>query len=540
MDVQQKNAQTEAVRQIQEQVKTLVTQEEKDLAAQAAKQKNTGTPALPIWEDPKKIKNCLQRNELGDAEVFKILNRGQLVYVKSKGEWARFNGIHWEYDKWGDAEASVDQVAEIYTAEARRLSKLISEADSKGEDPTSLKNYQKELSARAKAMRTKNRVHNVLFFAHNSKEPLAIDGSEIDQKPWLVPCKNCVINLRTGEGEPGRWGDFLFTALLGEFKPEAECPTWERVILENRAGNEALADFEKRWNGYTLLGNNRLGHFLVRTGRGRNGKTLEVEQRFKVLGPRSASIRPEMLLDRGGMSNPSAPNPDDADLQGKNLVVASESGDGKKFNEPRVKHLSGNDTISARRPYDKYSISFKPTHVLELLTNHLPRASANDFALWERMLVVEYPISYVTREPLANQNEKRADPGLSEKLDDELPGILAWMVRGCLEYQINGLNPPAAVREAVKEYRKDQDFLGDFLEERCIVGPDYTVSAAAVYEEFTNWYEKNVGKRTPSIAWVGRQLSMRFEKRKEPDVHYYGVGLLDDRNRPLFSDKGVC
>lgn len=136
-------------------------------------------------------------------------------------------------------------------------------------------------------------------------------------------------------------------------------------------------------------------------------------------------------------------------------------------------------------------------------------------------------MSFVDREPEA-ANERRQDKHLKRKLREEASGILAWLVRGCLEYQAQGLNPPPRVKQATAEYRRDEDILADFIDECCVTGEDMSANAKDLYEAFRKWFEENVGKRVWSQIAFGRAMSKKFERRKSGTYWYYGVGLLQE------------
>jgi len=486
-----------------------------------------GGPAPVIDSDF--IMQCLWRNELGDAELFKALYRSDFVFNKSMDRWMQWAGHHWIIDKMDYAMASVEGVAMVYQDEAKRLAGTIRELQGKGDDSKHLEARRKKLNDRVAALRSSRRRKNCVVFAHTSADPLAIDGTEIDQKPWLLPCANGVLNLRTGELEPGRQKDWLLKAspvTWPDAGVDADSELWEQTLDQIFDGNGPLIEFFRRVCGYALVGEVHQSVLIVMTGRGRNGKSLIVEMLSKVLGPLSGAIRSEMLLDQFRIASSSGPTPDIMTLRGLRMAFASETDDGCKISPSRVKWLTGNDTITGRNPHDKYEVQFPPSHTLFLLTNHKPHAPADDFAFWERMKLIPFELSFVDRPP-ENDTERRADPALGRKLEQELPGILAWMVRGCLEWQQIGLDPPAIVKAAVEEYQRDEDSVGDFIEECCITGPDYAVTAAALYDRFEEWWKENVSNRIPKKKRFGQWIGKRFERVKSGGIRYHGIGLLE-------------
>lgn len=487
------------------------------------------------------IIQCLNRNELGDGDLFKALHRDHFVFNKSMDSWLVWHGHNWDIDKLSAfALAAVDDVARVYQDEAKRISKKLRDMDD-GQDTAmaegQMKSYRKLLNRRVEGLRSERRRKNCLKFAYTSEAPLAIEGDEVDQKPWLLPVANGVVNLKTGEIEPGRQLDYLTKASKVEWPErgiESECPHWENFLLEIMDGNAEMVRFLQRLCGMSLVGKVVVGLFIVFSGRGRNGKGTLIETIMDILNKDPGSglagaVRSEMLLDQGRIASSSGPTADIMALRGRRLVTASETDQNCKISPARVKWLTGDDTLSGRSPNDKYEVNFNPTHTLILQTNNDPHAPADDYAFWERMIKIPFNLSFVTREP-ERDFERRADLNLKEKLKSEYPQILAWIVRGCLEFQEIGLKRPAAVKAAVDEYKKEEDIIGDFIAECCIEGDDYSVGATQVYDRFVTWWHVNVSNREPKMRRFGSLFSKRFEKKKSGTVRYVGVGLLADED----------
>ena len=285
--------------------------------------------------------------------------------------------------------------------------------------------------------------------------------------------------------------------------------------------------FLQRVLGYALIGEVRESIIVVLTGIGRNGKSLIVEVLSEIMGPLAGAVRSEMLLDQMRVTSSTGPTPDIMALRGLRLAFASETDDGCRVSPSRVKWLTGKDKLTGRNPHDKYEVQFPPTHTLFLLTNHKPHAPADDFAFWERVLLIPFKLSFVSRRP-QNDFERVADPLLATKLIPEYPGILAWMVRGSLQYLQRGLDPPPVVKEAVEEYQRDEDILADFVDECCVVGEGFQVGATALYDIFERWWKKNVSKNAPKQKRFGSLMGRRFQRKKDGVYKYIGIGLLEN------------
>ena len=163
---------------------------------------------------------------------------------------------------------------------------------------------------------------------------------------------------------------------------------------------------------------------------------------------------------------------------------------------------------------------FEPTWKLWLSTNHRPEVRGTDHAIWRRIRLIPFNVQF------SDSGLHRKDPGMEAKLTAELPGILAWAVRGCLDWQREGLRPPTAVTVATEGYRADMDTLAAFLNECCTINPTAKVRATALYAEYTNWCGRT-GERAASQILFGQRLTERnFERFTSNGVWYRGIDLL--------------
>ena len=175
-----------------------------------------------------------------------------------------------------------------------------------------------------------------------------------------------------------------------------------------------------------------------------------------------------------------------ADLAGARLVVSMEVGEGRALDEELVKQLTGGETLNARRMREDFW-QFTPSHTLWLGCNHRPEIRGSDPAIWRRIKLVPFTVAIP---------EEEQDKALSRKLKEELPGVLAWAVRGCLAYQERGLDVPEDVVEATVGYREEMDVVGAFIDDRCDVGEGKSDEAGDLYKEYVEWCKES-GERYP-------------------------------------------
>lgn len=456
------------------------------------------------------VKAALDAQEYGDAELMAEFYRGKMVYDHAEGAWYLWRGHYWERDK----------VGVVYRAIARKIAPqylhAAAEAQEAGQEDTS-----KKMAARAAALRNKKRMDNVLSLA-SRQEGIALTGDEWDADPWVLGCGNGVIDLRSGKIRPGRPEDYIRAHSPVLWDQYATCPTWQRFMSEVFGGDADLVAFMRRLLGYSITGLTREHVFPVLWGEGRNGKSTMLETLADVLGNDIAtSSQADALMDasRGG----DGPKPFIWSLRGKRLVWASESNEGRRINEGLVKQLTGGDRLNVRTLHSK-PVEFMPTHTLLLLTNHKPHINADGSAIWDRVYLIPYTQRFIDQ-PQA-ENEHKRDPDLREKLQAELPGILTWLVRGCLEYQTLGLIAPAAIVAATSEYRDEEDTTGMYVQERCILKDGAEVKSSLLYQDYSSWCKEN-GIQPMSITAFGKWIKKRVKARRDGDgVYLEGIGLL--------------
>lgn len=525
-----------------------------DIRAQVAERKHAEELALAEKGDKAdglrltsaKVKQCLQANELGDGSLFAALHQGKYLYNKTVDKWLVWREHHWEYDTMEERYHAVEAVAKAYLEEAYALKEKIdqAQADEKPSEAKKLQELQEEYYKRVKRLRSNNGATACLLYSHRIANPIAVRGDEFDTNPWVMAVQNGVIDLRTGKLRDGRPGDHLVKYAPHDWKGIDEpCPAFEEFLLsaldgdpltgdeERRQHQEQVIAFVRRALGYAITGLSTEHIFLVFNGQGRNGKGVLVETLRHVLGSIAGPIPAEMLLDQGRAATPSGPTPHIMALKGLRIAFASETDEGRRFSPGQVKWYSGGDTLKGRDLNAKDYIDFDPTHLLILLTNNLPHAPGDDFAFWQRLKLIPFHYSFVSEPDPTKRNQKQRDEHLRDKLKQEASGILAWLVRGCLEWQQQGLRPPAQVTQATEEYRISEDTITQFVTDTCDQDPLHQVNATDIYNLFKRWYKVTVSAKPgscPAQKKFGAMLSKQFKRDKVGGTtRYFGLNLKD-------------
>jgi putative DNA primase/helicase len=349
-----------------------------------------------------------------------------------------------------------------------------------------------------------------------SEPGIPILPDQLDRHPMLLNCPNGTVDLLTGTLREPRREDYLTKLCPTEHHPDATCPLWLTTLAKIFKGNDQLIGYVQQLLGYCLTGDVREQIFPIFWGSGANGKSTIINIILAMLGDDYAiKASRDLFLAIKGDKHPTTL----AQLHGKRLVVCVETSDAARLDEALVKEMTGGDPISARRMREDYW-TFYPTHKTILVTNHRPEIRGTDEGIWRRQRLIPFDV----RIPDAEQDKQ-----LSEKLKAELPGILAWCVRGCLEWQKNGLGTPDAVMAATKEYRQDQDVLARFVSECCRQGQrDYAVKSSLLYDAYKKWAERS-GEPPVKLRQFGAAMTEKgFERYTNNGVWYRGVALIDN------------
>ncbi len=440
-----------------------------------------------------------QLSDLGNAERLIAAHGDDLRWIPGLG-WFAWDGRRWQRDE---------------TGEPLRRAKLAVRAILHDAANCDDDDERKATAKWARASEAEPRLRAAVSLAASERRVIA-HAADLDADQWAFNTRAGTIDLRTGELRPHRREDMLTKLAPVAYDPDARCPVWMKFLRTIFADDQELIGYVQRWAGYSLTGSTREQVIALCWGAGSNGKSTLQETLRRALGDYATHTPSSTLLERD--HGDAIPN-DLARLRGARLVTASETGDGRRLDEERVKAITGSDVIAARYMRAEW-FEFAPNFKVWASTNHLPRVRGTDHALWRRIRLIPFSVT------IADEDQDR---DLPDKLTRELPGILAWAVRGCLDWQHNGLGAPTAVTTATHEYRTDMDLIGRFLADCCEVNPTAEVEAATLWSAFCTWAEAN-HERTGTQTTFGRQLTERgFDTTRQAKVRKRrGLTLLPD------------
>ena len=408
-------------------------------------------------------------------------------YVAGWNKWFRFDRKRW----------TVDETRETFSL-ARKLCREAACEINKPE--------------RAKAVASAKTRAAVVSLAGEDRR-LAATIDQWDADPWLLNTPEGVIDLRSGELRPHAATDYMTKITNVAPDPSCPIPLWLKFLDRVTDRNKGLQAYLARMCGYSLTGVTTEHAMFFLHGDGANGKSVLMNTIIHIVGDYHRTAPIETFTATNNEQHPT----ELAMLRGARMVTATETEDGRRWAENRIKTLTGGDRIAARfmrQDFFEYSPQFK----LVISGNHKPGLRSVDEAIRRRVNLLPFTVTIP---------EAERDKELTNKLRAEAPGILAWMIAGCLEWQQIGLAPPEVVIEATKAYLEDEDTIKQWVDDVCIVGEDQWASTADLFASWQEWAERHGEYVIPSRRFVQHLVALGFERHRPNQARgFRGLGLV--------------
>lgn len=312
-----------------------------------------------------------------------------------------------------------------------------------------------------------------------TKGLVTVTEDQLDADPRLFNVQNGTIDLRTGYIEPHDPSDLLTQISPVSADRSAKCPLFKKFLKRITNGDKRLMRYIRKAVGYSLTGETKEQVLFFCYGRsGSNGKSTLLNLVRDMLGDYGRHTPTETLMVKqydNAISN------DQARLAGVRMVTAVETNFNRQLDEAKIKAMTGGEKITARFMRQEF-FEFQPQFKLWLVANDRPRVRGTDSALWRRIRVIPFD---------AQIPEAEKDLDLAQKLRQELPGILAWAVRGCIDWEKEGLIPPPAACQAAKDWSKEADHLKRFVSDELEFDPLNRVAAQPMYKQYSHWCGRN-------------------------------------------------
>lgn len=491
-----------------------------DEAVRTKKQWAFMQPSVPTGTTPDAYTTLVDRTDTGNANLLIAQVNGTLRYVAETKQWLRWTGTRWQLDEHEVfANASALEVAKMYMHEARRL-----EAAGRSD----LAETQAKWAAKC---RNKTTLDAMLVQARKANG-VPISVKELDRDPLLLGVENGVVDLRTGELRPDAREDFITKRCSVRYEPSATAPRWESFIVEitgapipperDAAGEvirstvgqftprPELASYLHKALGYAITGLTKEQKFFIAIGEGSNGKSVVFDTVKSILGPYAFTLPSEAFVAAARGADSERPTALAASLAGTRFVVASETKEGQRLDISVVKNHTGDKEMTARRMREN-PITFAITHKPWLCTNAPPALDHMDPATRGRLHVIPFdrrwnrPGEYDWNPALPD-----GDKDLGGHLEHEAEGILAWLVRGAVLYQREGLKPPQEVVALTRDYVMEQDHFSRWLAglQRCPAREG--TYAAELFSQFAAWCAGEAAAVSPATQ---KAFSTALKKR---------------------------
>ena len=435
--------------------------------------------------------------DAGNSARLSGLAEGKIRYVHAWGKWIVYRDGRWRID---NTDALITEIAKAVPR--HMFSQSIDLAGDAREHMFKWANRSESASAVASMIRLARGIPGVI-----------VDHRDLDSHPWLLNVANGTIDLRTGELGPHDPDHLITCQAPVDYDPDATAPLWEQCI-EQWQPDPAVRGFLQAVIGTAATGD-PVERVFVNLGGGANGKSRFYGAVERVLGHDYAVVPHKSLLV---VQRHDQHDTVKARLFGARMAVASETEAGDRLDEAKLKEITGGDFLEARRMRED-PWQFKPSHTLFLHTNNRPKVRGGDEGIWRRLCLIPWAVTIPPGE---------RDSRLADKLADEGPGILNWIIEGVRRYLDAGLVDPDVVRDATADYRADEDHLGRFIADCCILDPTARVPAGALRTAYERWCD-TMGEQSQSakaIAPLLRAKGLDSAKIGHGNVvNWLGIGL---------------
>ena len=365
-------------------------------------------------------------------------------FVAAWNRWLKWTGTHWVPDDTQQVQDLVRSVCrqsclDLKPAEARRIA----------------------------SARTINAVRGIA----STDRSVAVGVDVWDSHPGILNTPGGTIDLETGEISAAKRDHYLtqITAASAGSVPAI----WVDFLDQITGGDPALLAYLARVCGYCLTGETSEQAFFFFHGDGGNGKSVFIQTIAKALGSYAATAP----LDTFTVNRNNAHPTDLAGLRGKRLVTITETEQGRSWAESRIKSITGGDPIRARFMHRDF-FEFLPSFKLIVVGNHRPQLTSVGAAMRRRLQLVPFAIT-------VPENER--DKNLANKLENNLDGILAWILDGYHDWRSQGLSPPDSVIRASEDYFHDEDLVGQWIQEQCVTGANRSATSRSLFENWSRW-----------------------------------------------------
>ena len=463
-------------------------------------------PATPTSDQPALTVHTFTLGQTDDANAAHLLRLygDHLRYDTTRGRW-----YVWDTTRWAIQPSSGGRAREYAKQSARQLPE-------NGADPKALiKHKRYSLSERG--------ISATLSMAATDPD-IAITSRDLDAHAYELNTPAGIVDLKTGTLHPHDPTKLHTRITTVSPDPDADTTLWDQFLTQTFP-DPAVRDYVQRLAGYSSIGEVRAHILPFAHGTGGNGKGVFLEAMRGVLGDYAGAAPAGFLMATTYQQH----HTELADLEGRRFVICSEVNQRDRFDEARVKQLTGGDTVKARFMRQDF-FEFTPTHHLWLMGNDKPDVEAGGESFWRRLRL----IPFTHKVP-----EDKVIEGLQEKLAREHgAGVLQWIIDGAVTYLDKGLNDPATVMAATHDYAENMDTIGRFIEDSCHLNDQLSVEVSHLRAAYETWCDEQ-GERpktgrafTEQLARHGVKVGRAAPRGSGGRRRYGGIALASREEDP--------
>jgi putative DNA primase/helicase len=431
--------------------------------------------------------------DVGNGHRLIAMHGTNLRYCYAFKKWLVWDQTRWNIDEGEHIQILTHEAMEEFALQAARAN-------------------NESLMKFAAICRRSARIANAIGEA---RPYLEIRSQLLDTNPDLLNFRNGTLDLKTGQLREHRREDYITKMVHYDYRPEAQCPTFMGFLRRITANHPGLVPYLQKAFGYSLTGHTIEKAVFFLHGRGNNGKSTLLSTFRNLLDEYAVLLQVDSLMVRQENNNSQA---DIADLRGARFVMTSETEEGQRLAEGKLKRITqGMGNIKATRKYEN-PIEFPETHKLWIDANHLPIVRGTDNAIWNRLHPVPFDVTILPAEQ---------DKELPAKLLAEAEGILAWAVAGGRRRYQDGLGKPTDVEKAGGAWRAESDQIGRFIEAYCVTVKDAWCPGRKLYGAYKKWAEEAGERVERETDFSKRIVDQGFtRKHRETGTVYEGLGLM--------------
>lgn len=475
-------------------------------------------------------------SDIGEARTFAAVYDGEVCYTEATG-FLRNNEIYWMESRqrpiaamMEHTDAQLEEAGNMIEASYEKLESLgISRGQAMAGGKKLLEAMNSDQADAYAELQSNKSYYAFVMKCRNMKGLKAAmeaampllekQPDELDSNPFLLNTPSCTLNLTEGlSGMQEHNPEDYITKVTAVSPDDVGADIWNDTLNLIFCDDRELIEYVQRIVGMAVIGKVYIEALIIAYGEGRNGKSTFWNAIARVLGSYAGNMSADTLTV-GCKRNV---KPEMAELKGKRLIIAAELEEGMRLNTSVIKQLCSTDAVYAEKKY-KAPFSFIPSHTLVLYTNHLPKVGASDAGTWRRLIVIPFHARIEGDSDIKN---------FADYLVDHAGGaILKWIIEGSRKVIAEGFNvkPPKVVCDAVADYRENNDWLGKFLNENCIMDASYQEKSGELYKAYRTYcinmheYTRGTGDFYAALEQAGYR-----KKKTKTGIIIHGLMLKTD------------